>query len=120
MRAVVVHEFGGPEVLAVEDRTPPAVTPGTVLIDVRCAGVNFGEIMSRRFGYLGVTPPFVPGMEIAGVVREVGPGVERLQPGARVCAILETGGYAEQALADAARVSASRAASRGRSPRPRR
>jgi NADPH2:quinone reductase len=104
MRAVVVEEFGDADVLKVRDCETPAVSAGAVLIDVRCAGVNFAEILSRRSGYLGVVPPFVPGMEVAGVVREVGTGVDRVAPGDAVCAMMLTGGYAETALANAHRV----------------
>jgi NADPH2:quinone reductase len=77
------------------------VVPGEVLIAVRCAGVGFAEVLMRRSGYLGVRPPFVPGMEVAGTVVKLGDGVEHLSPGDRVCAITVTGGYAEFAIADA-------------------
>jgi NADPH:quinone reductase len=104
VRAVVVEAFGDADVLKLRDWETPAVSPGHVLIDVRCAGVGFAEVLSRRSGYLGVELPFVPGMEVAGVVREVGAGVERVAPGEAVCAMLLTGGYAETALADARQV----------------
>jgi NADPH2:quinone reductase len=103
MRGVIVEEFGGPDVLRLRDLPVPRPSPGQVVIEVRCAGVNFAEVMSRRAGYLGVQPPFVPGMEVAGTVLEVGPGVDRLSAGDRVCAMTMTGGYAEAAVADAAR-----------------
>jgi NADPH2:quinone reductase len=104
MRAILIEEFGDADVLRLRDVPVPAIGFGEVLIAVRCAGVNFGEIMSRQVGYLGVQPPFVPGMEVAGTVIEVGPGVEGVAPGDRVCALTLTGGYAEVVAANAATV----------------
>ena len=104
MSAIVAEEFGGPEVLRLREWPVPDVAPGAVLIEVRGAGVNFAEVMSRRGGYLGAELPFVPGTEVAVTVEEVGDGVDRLAPGDRVCALTLTGGYAELAVADAGRV----------------
>jgi NADPH2:quinone reductase len=104
MRAVVVEEFGEADVLRLRDWPVPDAGAGRVLIEVQCAGVNYGEIMSRRSGYLGVQPPFVPGMEVAGTVVEVGDGVDRIAVGDRVNALTLTGGYAEAVAADAATV----------------
>jgi NADPH2:quinone reductase len=101
MRAVLVEELGEADVLQVQDLPVPEVVPGEVLIAVRCAGVGFAKVLMRRSGYLGVRPPFVPGMEVAGTVVKLGDGVEHLSPGDRVCAITVTGGYAEFAIADA-------------------
>jgi NADPH:quinone reductase len=102
MRAVVAEALGGPEVLAVRDDWPtPRPGAGQVAIAVQAAGVNFAEIMSRRVGYLGVAPPFVPGLEVAGMVCAVGEGVSAFSIGDRVCALTLTGGYAEIALAAA-------------------
>lgn len=101
MRAVVVEGFGEAHVLQVKNLPIPEIGPGDVLIAVRCAGVGFAEVLSRRNGYLGVQPPFVPGMEVAGTVVKVGDAVKRLSPGDRVCAMTLTGGYAELAVADA-------------------
>jgi NADPH2:quinone reductase len=101
MRAIVVEEFGDPDVLRLQDLPIPRPSSGQVVIEVRCAGVNFAEVMSRRAGYLGVQPPFVPGMEVAGTVLEVGPGVDSVSAGERVCAPTMTGGYAAAAVADA-------------------
>jgi NADPH2:quinone reductase len=104
MRAVVVDRFGEPDVLQEREWPDPVVAPGEALIEVRRAGVNFGEVMSRRTGYLGVQPPFVPGMEVAGIVRALGEGVDHLRVGDRVCALTLTGGYAELVAVDARRV----------------
>jgi NADPH2:quinone reductase len=103
MRAIVVPEFGDASMLQLDERrSVPAPGPGQVLIAVRYAGVNFAEVMSRRFGYLGVKPPFVPGVEVAGTVVALGDGAEGLSVGDRVCALTVTGGYAEWAVADRA------------------
>lgn len=101
MRAIVVEAFGDADVLGLREWPRPQVGVGQVLIEVCCAGVNFADVMSRRSGYLGVTPPFVPGLEVAGVVRGVGAGVTAFSPGDRVCAMTPGGGYAELAVADA-------------------
>ena len=102
MRAVIATAFGEADVLEVRDAWPmPRPGAGQVAIAVRAAGVNFAEIMSRRVGYLGVAPPFVPGLEVAGTVRAIGDGVDGVAVGDRVCALTLTGGYAEVALADA-------------------
>lgn len=101
MRAVVVDAFGDADVLRTREWPEPVAGPGEVLIAVRSAGVNFSEIMSRRTGYLGVQPPFVPGMEVAGTVIEAGQGVEHLHAGDRVAAMTVTGGYAEVVAVDA-------------------
>lgn len=102
MRAVVAEALGDADVLRLHDDWPvPCPGAGQVAIDVRAAGVNFAEIMSRRVGYLGVVPPFIPGLEVAGTVRVVGEGVQGLMVGDRVCALTLTGGYADVALAEA-------------------
>jgi NADPH:quinone reductase len=100
MRAVVAEQLGGPEVLAIRDDWPtPRPGAGEVAIAVRAAGVNFADIMSRRSGYLGTAPPFVPGLEVAGTVCAVGEGVSAISIGDRVCAVTLSGGYADVALA---------------------
>lgn len=101
MRAIVVEAFGDADVLGLREWPRPQIGAGQVLVEVCCAGVNFADVMSRRSGYLGVTPPFVPGLEVAGVVRDVAAGVTAFSPGDRVCAMTPGGGYAELAVADA-------------------
>lgn len=94
MRAVVVNEFGGPEVLSVSEVATPAAGPGQVLVRVSRAGVNFGDTHQREGQYVAEREvPFVLGGEVAGVV-----------DGQRVVALLDTGGYAEYAVAPAERV----------------
>ena len=96
MRAIVVRELGGPEVL--ELRSVPAPRPGLgeVRVRVAAAGINRADLLQRRGGYPAPPgwPSDIPGLEFAGVVDEVGPGVEAA-PGDRVMGIVGGGGYAE-------------------------
>ncbi|HEY2771978.1 MAG TPA: zinc-binding dehydrogenase [Solirubrobacteraceae bacterium] len=103
MRAVVLTEHGGPEVLKVEQRPDPRPGVGEVLIDVRAAGINFADLMARIGLYPDAPkPPCVVGYEVAGVVAEVGANVDtELQPGQRVVAPTRFGGYAEKAVTKA-------------------
>lgn len=102
MKAVTVPRFGESDVLETTDRDIPEPGPGDVRVAVRAAGINFADIMQRRGAYPGgPDPPYVPGMEVAGVVDAVGEGVGR-DVGDEVMGFAETGGYTEFALADAA------------------
>ncbi len=94
MRAVVVPEYGGPEVLTLADLPEPEPGPGEVTIAVRFAGVNFTDVRNRIGDGLGVVP-FVPGVEVAGTVRRVGDGVRSLSPGQPVASLTRGHGYAE-------------------------
>lgn len=87
----------------VADAAEPAPAPGQVSIDVAWAGVNFKDVMQRR-GDAGYTDgyPFVPGLEVSGTVKAVGPGVPADLVGRRVCAVTQSGGLAEVAVADLA------------------
>ena len=100
MQAVVFEEFGGPEVLRTEDVTEPHAGPGQVRVRVRAAGVNPIDFKVRRGwtkGFIDVTFPATPGMEVAGVVDEVGDGSE-FAVGDEVVGWSTTGSYAEHAL----------------------
>lgn len=101
MRAAVVTEFGGPDVLRVQEVPDPEPGPGQVAIQVAYAGVNFAETMARRGGLHRDKLPFVPGLEVAGHIRALGAGVEGLRVGQPVTAFTASGGYAEIALAQA-------------------
>jgi NADPH2:quinone reductase len=103
MRAVIVEEFGGPEVLRLIDAPEPQPAPSEVTIDVAYAGVNFAEVKARRVGYRVTELPFTPGLEVSGRIRAVGEGVTGLSAGQPVAAILDGGGYAEVVRAPAAR-----------------
>src|SRR4051812_21027173 len=100
MRAVRFHEYGGPEVLTVEDAPEPHAGPGEVRIRVQAASVNPVD-WKIRAGYMHeimpVAFPAVPGRDAAGVVDEVGDGVAGVQAGDRVFGLAQ-GGAAEFAV----------------------
>ncbi len=104
MRAIVFEEFGGPEVLRSVERPEPEPGPGEVTIDVSYAGVNFADTRARAVGFRVADLPYHPGLEVSGLIREVGPDVEEFAPGQEVAAFLDSGGYAEVVLAPAATV----------------
>ncbi|MFF7158613.1 zinc-binding dehydrogenase [Streptomyces sp. NPDC008139] len=104
MRAIVFEQYGGPEVLRLADVPRPSPGPGEVTIDVAWAGVNFADVKARAEGYRVEALPFRPGLEVSGLIREVGPDVTDFTPGQEVAAFLDGGGYAETALAPAATV----------------
>lgn len=85
MKAIIVHEFGGPEVLKLEDVPEPVPQEGQILIQVEAIGVNPVETYIRegKFGY-GPELPFIPGSDAAGTVEAVGSGVDNLVVGDRV------------------------------------
>jgi NADPH:quinone reductase len=86
----------------------PTPGPGQVTIDVAYAGINFMDVMTRRgdAGYAPAGWPLVPGLEVSGTIRAVGPNVAVLCVGDRVAAQVTQGGFAEVALADSALVAA--------------
>jgi NADPH:quinone reductase len=91
MRAIVVTEFGGPEVLVPADVPEPEPGPGQLLIAVDRAGVNYADTHQAENSYLSRTVlPLIPGGEVVG----------RTPDGRRVVAMLAAGGYAERAVAD--------------------
>jgi len=103
MRAVEIARPGGPEVLALVSRPVPEPGHGQVLLRLAYAGVNRPDLLQRQGAY--APPPGasdLPGLEGAGVVEAVGPGVTEVSQGDAVCALLPGGGYAEYALAPAA------------------
>ena len=102
MRAVLCERWGGPEQLRVADVALRDPGPGEVKVQVRAAGVNFPDVLIIQRKYQ-VQPdlPFTPGGEVAGVVAEVGPGVEGLHPGDRVAAFCSLGGFAEAVIVPA-------------------
>jgi NADPH:quinone reductase len=104
MKAVVFETLGGPEVMKIADVPRPEVKPGTVLIKVRAAGINFADTLFRQGQYL-MQPklPDTPGLEAAGEIEAVGAGVPNLKVGDRIAA-LGSKMYAEYALAPAAQV----------------
>lgn len=105
MQALRCHAFGPIADLVVEDVPSPVPGAGEVLIDVHAASINYPDTLMVQ-GLYQVKPalPFTPGAELAGVVVAVGEGVRHLQVGDRVAASTGTGAFAQQAVADAARV----------------
>ncbi|WP_280458034.1 zinc-binding dehydrogenase [Nocardia carnea] len=113
MRAVQVKEFGGPEVLGLQEVPAPEPAAGQVVVQVGAADVMFLDTRLRAgwgTDFFPVRPPYIPGGAIGGTVRAVGPGVDSTWVGRRVAARtaasgigggVPTGGYAEQALAQA-------------------
>jgi NADPH2:quinone reductase len=97
MRAIVVDRWMEPAELTVSEQPPPVAGPGQLAVDVKAAGCNFFDILLVQGRYQVKPPfPFVPGGEIAGVVRDVGAGVSGFAPGDRVLAAVPVGGYAER------------------------
>lgn len=94
MRAIVVTEFGGPEVLQLADVPEPVAGAGEVLIEVSRAGVNYADTHQAENTYLSrSTVPMIPGGEVVG----------RTPDGRRVVALIDGGGYAERAVAATSR-----------------
>jgi putative PIG3 family NAD(P)H quinone oxidoreductase len=97
MKAIVVPQPGGPEVLSWEEVPDPTPGPGEVLVDVAASAVNRADIMQREGHY--DPPPGAPpylGLEVSGRIAELGEGVQGWQVGDEVCALLSGGGYAEK------------------------
>jgi NADPH:quinone reductase len=101
MKAIRVHEFGGPEVLKLEEIPTPKPDAGQVLLRVRAIGVNPYDTYMRAGTYAIKPPlPYTPGSDAAGTIEAVGSGVTKVKPGDRVyTAKTVTGAYAEYALA---------------------
>jgi NADPH2:quinone reductase len=100
MRAIRVSEFGGPEVLKLEEVPTPVPAAGQVLVHVRAAGVNPYDTYMRAGTYAVKPPlPYTPGSDAAGVVEAVGAGVSKVKAGDRVyTAKTLSGAYAEYTL----------------------
>src|SRR5258708_22454607 len=85
-KAVTYKALGGPEVIEYVERTVRAPAAGEVRIEVKAAAVNPADLMFRDPGWPNMTSNIVPGMDAAGVIESVGPGVSRLHPGQKVIA----------------------------------
>ena len=101
MKAILVHEFGGPEVLKLEELPTPKPAAGQVLVRIHAAGVNPYDTYMRSGTYAQKPAlPYTPGSDGAGVIEAVGEGVKKVKRGDRVyTAKTVTGAYAEFALA---------------------
>lgn len=110
MKAITLQTYGGPDVAQLrQDVAKPQVSAGHVLVKVACAGINFMDIHTRQGKYAAsvtypVRLPCTLGMEGAGVVVEVGPGVSHLAVGDRVAWCIAWGAYAEYANVPADKV----------------
>ena len=100
MKAIQIHETGGPGVLKLADLPIPEPGPGQVLIRVEATGVNFIEVYFRT-GVYKASLPLTPGSEAAGTVEELGPGVTGFAAGDAVASTSVLGSYAEYALVPA-------------------
>ncbi|MYL32630.1 zinc-binding dehydrogenase [Pontibacillus yanchengensis] len=102
MKAIQFEEYGGPDVLEMKEITKPQPGEGEVVLKVEAIGVNYADTARREGAYVVPTPlPFIPGAEVAGVVEEVGENVTTVNKGDRVVTLIEKGGYAEYATANA-------------------
>jgi NADPH2:quinone reductase len=100
MKAVRIHEYGGAEVLRIDEVEKPQPKADEVLIKTAVAGINYADTMLRAGTYLIRPPfPFVMGFEAAGTIEAVGENVTNFQVGQRVMATMQGGGYAEYAVA---------------------
>ncbi len=97
MKAIVITQPGGPEVLQLQERPAPAYAANEVLVKVMAAGVNRPDVYQRKGNYPppADAPQDIPGLEIAGIVAEVGSDVTHWKVGDKVCALVWGGGYAE-------------------------
>src|SRR3954454_18817202 len=97
MRAITITKPGGPDVLAIVDRPAPEPSKSEVRVRVRATAVNRADLLQRMGAYPAPAdaPADIPGLEIAGDVEALGPGVERLAVGDRVFGLVGGGGYAE-------------------------
>jgi len=107
VKAIGVTEFGGPDALHVVELPDPEAGPGEVCIRVHAAAVNPTDTVLRSGARaVDVPPPYVPGMDVAGVLEQIGVGASTdLQVGQHVMAIVaphgQTGGYAERVVVPA-------------------
>ncbi|GIW23217.1 MAG: oxidoreductase [Candidatus Sericytochromatia bacterium] len=99
MRAIVFEKPCEASDLKIKNWKKPKVSNDNVLINVKCFGLNFADIMARKGLYKDAPPmPFVCGYEVSGIIEELGENVRTLKKGDKVLALVEFGGYAEYAL----------------------
>ena len=105
MKAVLCKQYGPPDSLAIEELESPRPGANEVVVSVKAASLNFPDVLIIQNKYQFKPPlPFSPGSELAGVVKEVGPGVERFKPGDRVMAFTTYGAFAEEVKTEATRL----------------
>ncbi len=100
MRAIAITKPGGPDVLSLVERDTPQPSRGEVRVRVRATAINRADLLQRMGAYPAPAdaPPDIPGLELAGEVEALGPGVERLAVGDRVFGLVGGGAYAEQVV----------------------
>jgi NADPH2:quinone reductase len=103
MRAIRIHEYGGPDVLRYEEVALPEPGAGEARVKIDAVGINYIDVYQRKGQYPDPLP-VIPGREAAGVVDAVGPGVSDLTPGTRVVYAMHVGAYAEYAVVPARRL----------------
>ena len=103
MKAIRVHETGGPETLCLEEVPDPTAAPGEVIVRLEKIGINFIEVYQRK-GLYPMKLPYIPGREGAGTVTAVGSGVTNVKVGDRVASEAFAGAYAELTTGKADRV----------------
>lgn len=100
MKCITFNGAGGPEVITVSGRPMPELSDEGILIEVVAAGINGPDVMQRQGLYApppGVTD--IPGLEVSGIVKQVGKSVSKFKAGDEVCALVPGGGYAEYVVA---------------------
>jgi NADPH2:quinone reductase len=105
MKAVMCRAYGMPDTLVIEEREPPRPGSGQVVVSIEACGVNFPDTLIIQGKYqFKPELPFSPGSEVAGVVKEVGEGVQGFKAGDRVIAFTGWGGFAEEVVVDAVKL----------------
>lgn len=97
MKAIVITKAGGPDVLQLQNRAVPVIGDDEVLIQVKAAGINRPDLFQRKGNYaapLGVVAD-IPGLEVSGLVAQIGSAVTSWKVGDKVCCLVAGGGYAE-------------------------
>jgi NADPH2:quinone reductase len=103
VKAILCRTYGPPEQLELAEIAPLTPGKGQVVIDVRACGVNFPDTLIIEGKYQFQPPmPFTPGTDVAGIIKAVGDEAGGMQVGSRVFAFIPTGGFAEEAICDAA------------------
>src|SRR6185436_4866407 len=104
MKAIRIHEHGGPEVLRYEDAPMPEPAAGEAVVEIHVSGVNFVDTYYRAGLYKPPSFPCTIGSEAAGIVTAVGSGVTHVRVGDRVAYAMVVGSYAEYAAVPAAKL----------------
>jgi NADPH2:quinone reductase len=105
MKAVLCKQYGPPDSLVVEELASPRAGAGEVVVSVKAASLNFPDVLIIQNKYQFKPPlPFSPGSELAGVVKEVGAGVQGFKPGDKVMAFTTYGAFAEEVKTEATRL----------------